>query len=213
MELGYARASADRDDLGVQLDDLRGVGLLPALIYADQVTADRGTLPAFGALRSRVRSGDVVVVRSLDRLGRSVRETLDVLQEMTAGGVRVRNLADPFDVRAGGAGDPAGPAVLEVLDLVADMDRRYALERAARARTTAGARGRSPGRSPGVDPGALGRATAMRAAGATVAEIVDETGITRSTLYRYLPPRRAPGRGPARDGGPDATSRPPRQCR
>ena len=76
-----------------------------------------------------------------------------------------------------------------LLALFAQMERTYMLERAAHARTVATAKGRRVGRPTVVDPNRLDYARRLRDEGATIAEIVGKTGITRTSLYRHLPPR------------------------
>jgi hypothetical protein len=73
--------------------------------------------------------------------------------------------------------------------LFGQMERTYAVERAAHARTVATAKGRRTGRPSVVTDAQLAHATQLRESGATVAEITAQTGLTRSTLYRHLPPR------------------------
>lgn len=78
-----------------------------------------------------------------------------------------------------------------MLALFAQMERTYTLERAAHAREVATAKGRRAGRPPVVTESQLAHAIQLRDAGATAAEITAKTGMTRSTLYRHLPPRPA----------------------
>ena len=68
-------------------------------------------------------------------------------------------------------------------------DSTYTLERAAHARSVAAAKGRRIGRPTVVDPDKLAYAAHLRESGHTMAEIVAKTGITRTSLYRHLPPR------------------------
>jgi len=69
------------------------------------------------------------------------------------------------------------------------MERTYAVERAAHARAVAAAKGRRVGRPAVVDADRLAYAAHLRDSGHSIAEIVAKTGITRSSLYRHLPPR------------------------
>jgi len=76
--------------------------------------------------------------------------------------------------------------------LFAQMERTYTCERAAHARAVAAAHGRQVGRPSLLDPAVLAYAVHLRDAGHSMAQIVAETGMTRSSLYRYLPPRPPP---------------------
>jgi DNA invertase Pin-like site-specific DNA recombinase len=79
-----------------------------------------------------------------------------------------------------------------LLALFAQMERTYAIERAAHARGVAAAKGRRVGRPVLVDQAKLEWAAHLRDGGHTIAEIVEKTGIPRTSLYRHLPPRPAP---------------------
>jgi DNA invertase Pin-like site-specific DNA recombinase len=79
-----------------------------------------------------------------------------------------------------------------LLALFGQMERTYAIERAAHARAVATAKGRRVGRPIVVDPAKLDYAAHLRDSGQTIAEIVAKTGIPRTSLYRHLPPRPSP---------------------
>jgi DNA invertase Pin-like site-specific DNA recombinase len=149
-------------------------------------TTDR---PGLRALLGYARDGDVIVVHTLDRLGRTVRDTLNLIHDLTARGVGVRNLADPIRIDSSDPDDPMAQLAVVLLALFAQMERTYSLERAAHARAVATVKGRRTGRPVTVDPNKLAWAAHLREAGHTIAEIVDKTGIPRTSLYRHLPPR------------------------
>ncbi|MFI7743957.1 helix-turn-helix domain-containing protein [Kocuria rhizosphaericola] len=101
----------------------------------------------------------------------------------------MRNLADPIKVDSTNPNDPMAQLAVVLLALFGQMERTYTLERAAHARSVATAKGRRIGRPSVVDPDRLAYAAHLRESGHTIAEIVAKTGITRTTLYRHLPPR------------------------
>lgn len=113
----------------------------------------------------------MIVVHTLDRLGRTVRDTLSLIHELAERAVGVRNLADPIKVDSCNPNDPMVQLAVVLLALFGQMERTYAMEGAAHARAVAAAKGRRIGRP--------------------IAEIVAKTGIARSSLYRHLPPRPA----------------------
>ncbi|PTR38982.1 resolvase-like protein [Rhodococcus sp. OK611] len=106
-------------------------------------------------------------MHTLDRLGRTVRDTLNLIHDLRERGVGIRNLADPIRIDSTNPDDPMAQLAVALLALFGQMERTYAIERAAQ----------------------LAYAAQLRDAGATVAEITAKTGLTRSTLYRHLPPR------------------------
>lgn len=115
-----------------------------------------------------------------------------MIHDLAERGVGVRNLADPIKVDSANPDDPIGQLAVVMLALFAQMKRTYSLERAAGARAAAAAKGRRIGRPSVVDADKLSYAAHLRDTGSTIAEIVAKTGITRTSLYRHLPPRPAP---------------------
>jgi len=115
-----------------------------------------------------------------------------LIRQLTERGVGVRNLADPIKVDSADPADPVGQLAVVLLALFAQMERTYTTERAAHARAVAAAHGRQVGRPSLLDPAVLAYAVHLRDAGHSMAQIVAKTGMTRSSLYRYLPPRPPP---------------------
>jgi DNA invertase Pin-like site-specific DNA recombinase len=191
VELGYARVSTAKQDLERQIDALRAAGVAPERIYLDKKSGATTNRPGLQAVLGYARDGDVIVVHTLDRLGRTVRDTLNLIHELSERGVGVRNLADPIRVDSANPGDPMGQLAVVLLALFAQMERTYTVERAAHARAVATAKGRRIGRPSVVDPDKLAYAAHLRETGHTIGEIVTKSGIARTSLYRHLPPRPA----------------------
>lgn len=191
MDLGYARVSTTKQDLDRQIVALESAGISPERIYVDKKSGATTNRPGLQAVIEYARDGDVIVVHTLDRLGRTVRDTLNLIHDLAARGVGIRNLADPIKVDSSSPADPMAQLAVVLLALFAQMERTYSLERAAGARAAATAKGRRIGRPSVVDPDKLAYATHLRDTGHTIAEIVTKAGITRTSLYRHLPPRPA----------------------
>ncbi|MFZ2177961.1 MAG: recombinase family protein [Rhodococcus sp. (in: high G+C Gram-positive bacteria)] len=191
MELGYARVSTTKQDLARQIDALTRSGIDPVNVYVDKKSGATTDRPGLQALLGYARMGDVIVVHTLDRLGRTVRDTLNLIHDLHQRGVGLRNLADPIRIDSTNPDDPMGQLAVVLLALFGQMERTYAVERAAHARTVAIEKGRRVGRPSVVTDAQLAYATSLRDGGATIPEIVAKTGLTRSTLYRHLPPRPA----------------------
>ena len=206
MELGYARVSTTKQDLDRQIDALVRTGITRERIYVDKKSGATTDRPGLREVIAYAREGDVIVVHTLDRLGRTVRDTLNLIHELAERGVGVRNLADPIKVDSSNPDDPMAQLAVVLLALFGQMERTYTMERAAHARAVATAKGRRIGRPVLVDPDKLAYAAHLRDSGHTMAEIVAKTGIPRSSLYRHLPPRPAPTVTAA--GGDPASSRP-----
>ena len=130
----------------------------------------------------------MIVVHTLDRLGRTVRDTLNLIHDLAERGVGVRNLADPR-VDSTNPDDPMANRAVVLLALFAQVERTYMMERAAHARTVATTKGRRVGRPIMVNAAKLDYAAHLRDTGHTIADVITKTGVPRSSLYRHLPPR------------------------
>ena len=191
VELGYARVSTVKQDLDRQIDALTTAGVPAERIYLDKKSGATVDRPGLREVIEYARDGDVIVVHTLDRLGRTVRDTLNLIHELAERGIGVRNLADPIKVDSSNPSDPMAQLAVVLLALFGQMERTYAVERAAHARAVATAKGRRIGRPVLVDAAKLEYAAHLRDSGDTIAEIVAKTGIARSSLYRHLPRRAA----------------------
>ena len=189
MDIGYARVSTMKQDLDRQIDALRQEGIKDRYIYIDKKSGSTTNRPGLQKALEHAREGDVLVVHTLDRLGRTVRDTLNMIHDLRERGVGVRTLADPIPVDSSNPDDPMAQLAVVILSLFGQMERTYALERAAHARAVATAKGKRVGRPSVVDPDKLRFAEHLRNEGLSMREIVEKTGIARTTLYRYLPPR------------------------
>ena len=192
MDLGYARVSTAKQDLDRQIEALLEAGIERKQIYVDKKSGASVDRPGLRAVLEYAREGDVIVVLTLDRLGRTVRDTLNLIHELSERKIGVRNLADPIRVDSSRPEDPMAQLAVVLLALFAQMERTYTLERAAHARAVATAKGRRVGRPVVVDKAKLEWAEHLRDSGHTIAEVIKKTGIPRSSLYRHLPPRPAP---------------------
>ncbi|MGW6603889.1 recombinase family protein [Streptomyces sp. NPDC055036] len=137
------------------------------------------------ALLGFSRPGDRINVLTLDRLGRNMRETLNLVHDLTERGVFLRTLGDKLAVDTSEPG-PGTDMAIALLAMFAQMERIYMLERAAGARATKEARGLPTGR-----PAKLNATTRAGAAqrikdGAIPEQVAAELGVSRSTLYREL---------------------------
>ena len=86
------------------------MGIDPARTYLDKKSGSTVERPGLRAVTGYARAGDVIVVHTLDRLGRTVRDTLNLIHELAERGVGVRNLADPIKVGLREPGRSDGPA-------------------------------------------------------------------------------------------------------
>lgn len=195
------RVSTVKQDLGRQLDALASAGISADRIYADKKSGATTNRPGLQDALRHARAGDVVVVHTLDRLGRTVRDTLNLVHELKERGVGIRTLADPLPIDTSTPDSPIAQLAVVMLALFGEMERTYAAERASHARAVASTNGRRTGRPSVVDADKLEHAVLLRDKGLSMKEITAKTGLKRTTLYRHLPPR-SPGTDPMTTNAP-----------
>jgi DNA invertase Pin-like site-specific DNA recombinase len=184
VELGYARVSTTHQSLERQEHALTSAGVPLDQIYIDKLSGARADRPGLKALLGYVRPGDTIVVYTLDRLGRNLREVLNLTHDLEGRGIRLRSLADPMPIDT--AAEGMGRMAFLLLALFAEMERVFALERAAHARAVAVANGRQVGRPKAHSDEAIEYARLLRQEGHSLGEIEKRTGIPRSSAHRYL---------------------------
>jgi DNA invertase Pin-like site-specific DNA recombinase len=185
MELGYARVSTTHQDLERQLDALSKHGIPDERIYADKKTGATLDRPDFTELRRYARDGDTIVATNLDRLGRNLRECLNVVHDLREQGIGIKTLKDPIPIDTTDD-SPMAELAVALLALFAHMERVFMRERAAHAREVAAAKGKQPGRPRKLDANQLAAARAALDAGQPVDQVAAAFGVSRATLYRNL---------------------------
>ena len=148
---GYARVSSREQNLDRQLDALRAFGVEDGAVYADKASGKDFERPAWHRLMGELRPGDVLAVKSIDRLGRDYAEILDVWRDVTkVRGVFVVVLDMPVldtrEERDGITGVLIADIVLQLLSYVAQIERENIRQRQAEGIAAAKARGVSFGR-------------------------------------------------------------------
>ena len=184
LDLGYARVSTTKQDLTRQLAALTDAGIPDDRIWTDKKTGASIEREGLTALRGYARSGDTIVVHTLDRLGRNLREVLNLVHELAERGIGVRSIADP--IRIDTTDEGMGKVAFLLLALFAEMERTFTAERAAHARAVAESAGRHVGRPRAVTDDQIEHARLLRAQGDSLATIADKTGIAKTSLHRYL---------------------------
>ena len=184
VPLGYARVSTEKQSLERQEHALTEAGVSQDRIYVDKMSGAKADRPGLQALLGYARVGDTIVVYTLDRLGRNLREVLNLAHDLDVRGVHVKTLADPMPVDTTAEG--MGRMAFLLLALFAEMERTFSLERAAHARSVATANGRRVGRPRAHTDETIEYARLLRQQGDSLGEITRKTGIPRSSAHRYL---------------------------
>ncbi len=178
--LGYARVSTTDQDAALQTDALAAAGCWR--VWTDHVSGLLSTRPQLDAVLDAARAGDTLVVWRLDRLGRSLRNLIDVVGDLEHRGVGLRSLQEAIDTTT-----PGGRLVFHVFGAVAQFERDLIVERTQAGLAAARARGRVGGRKPALTPQAAEEARRMyEAKNLTIEQIAKLLGCSRSALYRSL---------------------------
>lgn len=143
MIIGYARVSTEDQNLDGQLDALKAAGA--EKIFADKVTGTARSRPELDRLLDQLRLGDVITVTKYDRLARSLRDLLDIVDTIQAHGAGFRSLAEDIDTTT-----PAGRLVFHVFASIAQFERERISERTKEGLEAARKRGRVGGRPPAL---------------------------------------------------------------
>ena len=184
LEVGYGRVSTTKQSLDRQFDALAAAGIPANLIYSDKKTGATVDRPGLTKLLGYARDGDIVVVHTLDRLGRNLREVLNLVHELAKRGIGVRSLADPLPIDTTREG--MGRIAFLLLTLFAEMERTFTAERAAHARAVAEATGRQVGRPRAHCTDKIDYTSLLHQQGRSLGEIAAKTGIPKTSLHRYL---------------------------
>ena len=175
---GYARVSTQDQHLTGQLAALRAAGADP--IYREKISAVRADRPQLAKLMARLGTGDVVVVTKLDRLGRSTRELLDLIDRISKAGASFRSLGDPL----WDTGSSQGRLLSTMLAAIAEFERELIRERTGAGRKRAMANGVKFGRKRKLSEYQRAEAVKRRAAGETLASIAKSYAVDVSMISR-----------------------------
>jgi len=147
MLLGYARVSKsdDSQDTAAQVSALKSVGC--KRVFEDKASGGRWDRPELHRLLDQLRAGDTLVVWKLDRLSRSLKDLLHILEKVEAVGARFRSLTEAIDTSG-----PAGRMLMQMLGSFAEFERAMVRERTRAGLKAAAARGRKGGRQPKLTP-------------------------------------------------------------
>jgi DNA invertase Pin-like site-specific DNA recombinase len=178
MIIGYARVSTDGQTLDAQQAALRAAGAerLFSEKISGAVTDRRQLAKAIAALAA----GDVLLVTRLDRLARSTRDLLNILDAVAKAVAGFRSLADAWADTT----TPHGRLMLTILGGLAEFERSLILARTSEGRKRAMARGVAFGRKPKLTPHQIAEALARRNAGEPLAEIGRSYNVSHSTISR-----------------------------
>ena len=192
MNYGYARVSTIAQNLDRQLDKLTKLGLDESRIYTDKESGKDFDRKNYKKLVRKLKPGDVLFIKSIDRLGRNYNMVLDEWRFLTKEkGVDIVVIDMPLlDTRIEGknlVGKFIADVVLQVLSFVAENERETMRQRQAEGIKMAKLRGVKFGRPPlDIPEGFLDIAKSYKRGEITSSQAVTMSGLTRGTFYRKL---------------------------
>jgi|SRR5918992_3705008 DNA invertase Pin-like site-specific DNA recombinase len=180
MRIGYARVSTDDQNLDLQRDALRKSGC--KRIYEDRISGAKAARPELQTALEAARPGDVLVIWRLDRLGRSLRDLIDLVGTLESKRIGLKSLQESVDTTSSG-----GKLIFHMFGALAEFERNLIRERTQAGLTAARARGRKGGRPKALN--ATKRRLAVKLYNQRehpIDEICRMMGISKPTLYKYV---------------------------
>ena len=180
MKIGYARISTAEQNLDLQRDALNGAGC--ERIYEEQASGKNAERPVLTNCLKALRSGDVLVVWRLDRLGRNLADLVKIVADLEAGGLGLASLTEKIETVSS-----TGKLVFHVFAALAEFERNVIRERTLAGLKAARARGRLGGRPEKLTPRDKQQIrTLLSDPGVRVKDVAARFGVSVSTLYKQI---------------------------
>src|ERR1700676_2638277 len=179
MKYGYARASTEDQNPAMQLAALKKAGC--KTVFKDEVTGAHVKRPALTRCLKNLKTGDTLIVWKLDRLGRSLRDLIHMLDGFKQQGIKFRSLTEAIDTET-----PTGRAMWQMIGVLAELERSLIVERTRAGVKTAQRRGVKFGRKAKLTPDRFAHARKMINQGTTPTDAAKIIGIGQAPLSRAL---------------------------
>lgn len=181
MLIGYARVSkSETQDTASQVRALKDAGC--ARLFEEAASGGRWERPELHRMLDQLRPGDTLIVWKLDRLSRSLKDLLTILERVSAAGAKFRSLTEAIDTSG-----PAGRMLMQMLGSFAEFEREMIRERTRAGLHEARAQGRALGRKPKITAAQKDEIVAAVASGRkTPAEAARLFKIHRATVSRIV---------------------------
>lgn len=195
--VGYARVSTTEQSLRRQVDALTDAGCIR--VFEEKLSGKNAERPELAACLDYLRDGDTLVVLELSRLGRSLADLLSLVSGLRQRGIGFTSLHENLDTTT-----PGGRLVFHVFAALAEFIRELIADGTREGLAAARAGGVRLGRPPAMTGEQVRHARALLAEpDTTVASIARLLGVSRSTIYKYVP-ELSPSRSVESGSGPQA---------
>ena len=190
MLVGYARVSTENQNLDKQIDILIKNGVNKRNIYFEKITGTKKDRPELIKMLKELEVGDILIVQDITRLSRSTKDLLATVETIKAKGCFIKSIQDSWLDTSKGNDDPQTQFLLTVMSGLSQLETDLIARRTKESLAASRKRGIFGGR-PKMDNKKIDRAIKLyEAKSFTVAEISQETEVSKATLYRYLKDRK-----------------------
>jgi DNA invertase Pin-like site-specific DNA recombinase len=180
MKIGYARVSTEDQNPAMQIAALKKAGC--ARLFKDELSGATGVKrPALLRCLKALKKGDTLIVWKLDRLGRSLRDLITMLDDLKQRGVKFHSLTEAIDTTT-----PTGRAMWQMIGVLAELERSLISERTLAGVSAAKKRGVKFGRKPKLTRQQIDHARKLIEQGEAVGDVADTLSVSRATVYRAI---------------------------
>jgi DNA invertase Pin-like site-specific DNA recombinase len=181
--IGYARVSTDDQNASLQVDALKKAGCVK--VFTDHASGSKASRPELDRMLDQLRPRDIVVVWRLDRLGRSLKNLIELVEDVADKGVGFRSLSESIDTTTAN-----GRLFFSIMGALAEFERDLIQERTKAGLLAARARGRVGGRPSVMNAKKIDKARKLYDSRQhTVADIAEMLNVSVATIYRHLDER------------------------
>jgi len=180
MKYGYARVSTDDQNSALQLAALKKAGC-KTVFTDDGLSGATTKRPALLRCLNSLQAGDTLIVWKLDRLGRSLRDLIVMLDDIRDRGIKFRSLTEQIDTET-----PTGRAMWQLIGVMAELERSMITERTRAGVKAAQHRGVKFGRKPKLSPQQVAHAIQLLEQGKDRRQVATLFNVGRKTLYRAI---------------------------
>lgn len=183
MLVAYARVSTEEQNLDRQLDQLIQYGVDKRNIYMEKVTGTKREREQLNKMINELQEGDTVIISDLTRISRSTKDLLEIVSSIKDKGASIKSIKDTWlDTTSN---NPYNDFLLTVMSGLSQLERDLISQRTKEGLASAKARGRNGGR-PSKQNEKKDVVMALANSGMRIADIVKQTGLSRSTVNRIL---------------------------
>lgn len=180
MKIGYSRVSTKEQNLELQINALNEAGC--EKIYKDKISGTIKSRPGLNSCLDNLRKGDVFVVWRLDRLGRTVKHLVELMNSLEKRGINFMSIKDNIDTSTA-----FGKFYFHIMAGLAQMERDLIAERTKAGLEAAKNMGRVGGRKRAMTDSKIKSAKKLLNSGITYNEVASNLGVSLPTLYRHVP--------------------------